>query len=194
MLLGGALVLMRRRTRLLVAMPLAILTGHSQAAGDQAMGEKKQDSNFSFATSAGLSKFDTELADTVELTDENSAGFVLGLGYSVSDELAVEASYGLLGKAGVNTGWVDYSSLALNLQYRPEVVSYGKLRGQFKLGMNRLFYDGAKGLNLDKKSTDVLTFAVGVDYTVNTNDAVEFMFTSYAEDAHFYSVGYRHNF
>jgi len=194
MLLGGALVLMRRRTRLLVAMPLAILTGHSQAAGDQAMGETKQDSNFSFATSAGLSKFDTELADTVELTDENSAGFVLGLGYSVSDELAVEASYGLLGKAGVNTGWVDYSSLALNLQYRPEVVSYGKLRGQFKLGMNRLFYDGAKGLNLDKKSTDVLTFAVGVDYTVNTNDAVEFMFTSYAEDAHFYSVGYRHNF
>ena len=82
----------------------------------------------------------------------------------------------------------------MNLQYRPEVVSYGKLRGQFKLGMNRLFYDGAKGLNLDKKSTDVLTFAVGVDYTVNTNDAVEFMFTSYAEDAHFYSVGYRHNF
>jgi hypothetical protein len=198
-LLAGALVLMRRRTRLLVAMPLAIVAGHSQAAetqaaDSQAAGEEPQSSNFSFVTSVGLTKFDTDLADTVELTDENSAGFVFGFGYQLTDELAAEATYGILGKAGVNTGWVDYSSLALYLQYRPELVSYGKLRGQFKLGMNRVFYDEADGLNIDNKSADVLTFAVGADYEVNGTDAVEFMFTSFAEDVRFYSVGYRHNF
>jgi hypothetical protein len=208
-LLGVVLVLMRRRTRLLVAMPLAIVAGHSQAADSQgidsqwidsqwidsqAAGDEPQSSNFSFMTSVGLTKFDTDLADTVELTDENSAGFVFGFGYQLTDELAAEATYGILGKAGVNTGWVDYSSLALYLQYRPELVSYGKLRGQFKLGMNRVFYDEADGLNIDNKSADVLTFAVGADYEVNGTDAVEFMFTSFAEDVRFYSVGYRHNF
>ena len=193
-LLAGALVLMRRRTRLLVAMPLAIVAGHSQAADSQAADGEPQSSNFSFVTSVGLTKFDTDLADTVELTDENSAGFVFGFGYQLTDELAAEATYGILGKAGVNTGWVDYSSLALYLQYRPELVSYGKLRGQFKLGMNRVFYDEADGLNIDNKSADVLTFAVGADYEVNGTDAVEFMFTSFAEDVRFYSVGYRHNF
>ena len=198
-LLAGALVLVRRRTRLLVAMPLAIVAGHSQAADSQGIDSEAADgepqsSNFSFVTSVGLTKFDTELADSLELTDENGAGFVFGFGYNLTDELAAEATYGLLGKAGVNTGWVDYSSLAVYLQYRPEVVSYGKLRGQFKLGMNRVFYDGAAGLNIDKKSADVLTFAVGADYEVNGTDAVEFMFTSFAEDVRFYSVGYRHNF
>ena len=198
-LLAGALVLMRRRTRLLVAMPLAIVAGHSQAADSQeidsqAADGEPQSSNFSFVTSVGLTKFDTDLADSLELTDENGAGFVFGLGYQLTDELAAEATYGILGKAGVNTGWVDYSSLALYLQYRPELVSYGKLRGQFKLGMNRVFYDVADGLNIDNKSADVLTFAVGADYEVNGTDAVEFMFTSFAEDVRFYSVGYRHNF
>ena len=198
-LLAGALVLMRRRTRLLVAMPLAIVAGHSQAADSQGIDSEAADgepqsSNFSFVTSVGLTKFDTDLADSLELTDENGAGFVFGLGYQLTDELAAEATYGILGKAGVNTGWVDYSSLALYLQYRPELVSYGKLRGQFKLGMNRVFYDVADGLNIDNKSADVLTFAVGADYEVNGTDAVEFMFTSFAEDVRFYSVGYRHNF
>lgn len=194
MLLAGALVLMRRRTRLLVAMPLAIVAGHSQAEESQVAGEEVDESNFSFVTSIGVSKFATDLADTVELTDETGAGYVFGLGYNAMDELAVEVTYGVLGKAGVNTGWVDYSSLAVYLQYRPEVVSYGKLRGQFKLGVNRLFYDGAAGLNLDEKSADILTFAVGADYAVNNKDAVEFMFTSYAEDVRLYSIGYRHNF
>ena len=198
-LLAGALVLMRRRTRLLVAMPLAIVAGHSQAADSQGIDSEAADgepqsSNFSFVTSVGLTKFDTDLADSLELTDENGAGFVFGLGYQLTDELAAEATYGILGKAGVNTGWVDYSSLAFYLQYRPELVSYGKLRGQFKLGMNRVFYDVADGLNIDNKSADVLTFAVGADYEVNGTDAVEFMFTSFAEDVRFYSVGYRHNF
>ena len=198
-LLAGALVLMRRRTRLLVAMPLAIVAGHSQAADSQGIDSEAADgepqsSNFSFVTSVGVTKFDTDLADSLELTDENGAGFVFGLGYQLTDELAAEATYGILGKAGVNTGWVDYSSLALYLQYRPELVSYGKLRGQFKLGMNRVFYDVADGLNIDNKSADVLTFAVGADYEVNGTDAVEFMFTSFAEDVRFYSVGYRHNF
>ena len=199
MLLGGVLILMRRRTRLLVAMPLAIVAGHSQAADSQGIDSEAADgepqsSNFSFVTSVGLTKFDTDLADSLELTDENGAGFVFGLGYQLTDELAAEATYGILGKAGVNTGWVDYSSLAFYLQYRPELVSYGKLRGQFKLGMNRVFYDVADGLNIDNKSADVLTFAVGADYEVNGTDAVEFMFTSFAEDVRFYSVGYRHNF
>lgn len=189
MVLAATLMLMRRRLGLLVALPLAIMAGHSQAAVDNAPSSK-----LSLVTSVGVSKFDTELTGSSKVTDESGAGFAIGVGYHFTDVLGVELSYSMLGKAGVNTGWVDYNSLAAYLQYRPELVSYGQLRGQLKLGINRLYYGGADGLNLDKDSADVLTFALGADYKVSPVDALEFMFTSYSVDAHFYSVGYRHKF
>ncbi|MEK9765442.1 MAG: hypothetical protein VW274_03090, partial [Thalassolituus sp.] len=148
------------------------------------------------ATAVGVSKFDTDVVGAgLDVTDETAMGFQLDLGYHFNPQLGVQLALTELGDAGVGTGWVSYSSKALLLQYRPEMLAYGKWQTQARFGVNYMEYTGHKGLNIDEESATVAMWSLGADYPLNEQGGfVELMFSAFADDVNFYSVGFRQTF
>ncbi|SIS59010.1 hypothetical protein SAMN05421686_102413 [Thalassolituus maritimus] len=185
--LGLVLVAVRRRPVLAATLPLLLAAQVAKAEPDN--------SHWSIGTAVGLSKYDTNIVGPdLDLTDREGLGFQLNAGYHLNSELSAEVAYTELGDAGVGTGWVSYQSQAVFVGYRPEAIQYAGFRPQVKVGMNRMKYEGYKGLNIDKESATMPAWSLGADYPLGREGFVELMFTAFSEEVNFYSVGFRQRF
>ncbi|WP_301377903.1 MULTISPECIES: Ig-like domain-containing protein [Thalassolituus] len=185
--LGLVLVAVRRKPILAATLPLLLAA--------QAVKAENDNNHWSIGTAVGLSKYDTNIVGPgLELTDREGLGFQLNAGYHLNSELSAEVALTELGDAGVGTGWVSYQSQAIFLGYRPEAIQYSGFRPQVKVGVNRMEYEGHKGLNIDKESATMPAWSLGVDYPLGREGYVELMFTAFSEEVNFYSVGFRQRF
>ena len=185
--LGLVLVAVRRKPILAATLPLLLAAQAVKAENDK--------NHWSIGTAVGLSKYDTNIVGPdLELTDREGLGFQLNAGYHLNSELSAEVALTELGDAGVGTGWVSYQSQAIFLGYRPEAIQYSGFRPQVKVGVNRMEYEGHKGLNIDKESATMPAWSLGVDYPLGREGYVELMFTAFSEEVNFYSVGFRQRF
>ncbi len=185
--LGLVLVAVRRKPILAATLPLLLAA--------QAVKAEDDNNHWSIGTAVGLSKYDTNIVGPdLELTDREGLGFQLNAGYHLNSELSAEVAHTELGEAGVGTGWVSYQSQAIFLGYRPEAIQYAGFRPQVKVGMNRMKYEGHKGLNIDKESATIPAWSLGADYPLGREGYVELMFTAFSEEVNFYSVGFRQRF
>jgi hypothetical protein len=185
--LGLVLVAMRRKPILAATLPLLLAV--------QAVKAENDNNHWSIGTAVGLSKYDTNIVGPdLELTDREGLGFQLNAGYHLNSELSAEVALTELGDAGVGTGWVSYQSQAIFLGYRPEAIQYSGFRPQVKVGVNRMEYEGQKGLNIDKESATMPAWSLGGDYPLGREGYVELMFTAFSEEVNFYSVGFRQRF
>lgn len=185
--LGLVLVAVRRKPILAATLPLLLAA--------QAVKAENDNNHWSIGTAVGLSKYDTNIVGPdLELTDREGLGFQLNAGYHLNSELSAEVALTELGDAGVGTGWVSYQSQAIFLGYRPEAIQYSGFRPQVKVGMNRMKYEGHKGLNIDKESATMPAWSLGGDYPLGREGYVELMFTAFSEEVNFYSVGFRQRF
>lgn len=185
--LGLVLVAVRRKPILAATLPLLLAA--------QAVKAEDDNNHWSIGTAVGLSKYDTNIVGPdLELTDREGLGFQLNAGYHLNSELSAEVAHTELGEAGVGTGWVSYQSQAIFLGYRPEAIQYAGFRPQVKVGMNRMKYEGHKGLNIDKESATIPAWSLGTDYPLGREGYVELMFTAFSEEVNFYSVGFRQRF
>jgi len=185
--LGLVLVAVRRRPALAATLPLLLAAQVAKAEPDNG--------HWSIGTAVGLSKYDTNIVGPdLELTDREGLGFQLNAGYHLNSELSAEVAHTELGDAGVGTGWVSYQSQAIFLGYRPEAIQYLGFRPQLKAGINRMKYEGQKGLNIDKESATMPAWSLGADYPLGREGYVELMFTAFSEEVNFYSVGFRQRF
>lgn len=185
--LGLVLVAVRRKPILAATLPLLLAA--------QAVKAENDNNHWSIGTAVGLSKYDTNIVGPdLELTDREGLGFQLNAGYHLNSELSAEVALTELGDAGVGTGWVSYQSQAVFVGYRPEAIQYAGFRPQVKVGMNRMKYEGHKGLNIDKESATMPAWSLGADYPLGREGFVELMFTAFSEEVNFYSVGFRQRF
>lgn len=185
--LGLVLVAVRRKPILAATLPLLLAA--------QAVKAENDNNHWSIGTAVGLSKYDTNIVGPdLELTDREGLGFQLNAGYHLNSELSAEVALTELGDAGVGSGWVSYQSQAIFLGYRPEAIQYAGFRPQVKVGMNRMKYEGHKGLNIDKESATIPAWSLGADYPLGREGYVELMFTAFSEEVNFYSVGFRQRF
>jgi hypothetical protein len=185
--LGLVLVAVRRKPILAATLPLLLAA--------QAVKAENDNNHWSIGTAMGLSKYDTNIVGPdLELTDREGLGFQLNAGYHLNSELSAEVALTELGDAGVGSGWVSYQSQAIFLGYRSEAIQYAGFRPQVKVGMNRMKYEGHKGLNIDKESATIPAWSLGADYPLGREGYVELMFTAFSEEVNFYSVGFRQRF
>ena len=75
------------------------------------------------------------------------------------------------------------------------MLAYGGWQAQARVGVNYMEYTGHKGLNIDEESATVAMWSLGADYPLNDQGGfVELMFSAFADDVNFYSVGFRQKF